>query len=549
MPLYAVPLGQAGLADTVRDIAVDSIQGNDRVFVRNHFIVSGSIRVNGFIDQPIPVQLLFENKNGEMSVVKMTQVTAKENGQLVPYRLSFAPPEIGTFQYTVRVVPQEKELVATNNEQSGFVRVIDGGLRVMCLSADRNFEQGPLRQSLAASEDINVQYVRLTGRGENHLEKLIKDEPVNVFIFGDIDSTLLTTKEMQLIADTVKSGAGLIMLGGLHAFGAGGYAQTPLADVCPVELFKADRQMPDTPIRADIHWSADNPLPVIPTAEGLRHFVLRLGRDSAKNAERWKQLPGLLGANRFDRLKAGATVLAEGANGERLLVTQMYGLGRVLAFAGDSTYRWRLAGFTEEHKLFWRQIVFWLAKMESGVNGDCWIVLDNDRLMLGDTAKFQVFLKTAEGDDVKDFKAKVTILKPDNNTETVQVVNENGTPTGTFRNTNFSGNYVVTAKVTPPADAEQREATARFLVYHRNLELDNPVAYPTLLSSIAAMTGGKSVPPENLGKLIEELIKQSNDLVEKRETKQTLFDSWYVLTAFILLLATEWFFRKRWGLV
>ncbi|MDR3232292.1 MAG: hypothetical protein LBT46_01260 [Planctomycetaceae bacterium] len=573
MPLYTVPLGQAGLADSVRDIAVDSIQGNNSVFVKNNFIVSGSIRINGFINQQIPVQLLFEklSKNvkgetkSEMTVVKMMNVTATENGQIVPYRLTFAPQDVGTFKYTIRAVPQDKELVETNNEQSGFVRVIEGGLRVVCLLGNRNFEQGPLRQSLSASEDINVKYVRLTGAGKNKLETILKSEPANVFILGDVDSTFFTRSELQLLTDTVKNGAGLIMLGGLYSFGAGGYADTPLADVCPVELHKADRQQPDAPIRADIHWSAETPIPMLPTAEGLRHFVLRLGTDPQKTEERWKQLPGLLGANRFDRLKAGATVLAEGAEGERLLVTQMFGLGRVLAFAGDSTYRWQRAGFTEEHKLFWRQIIFWLAKMESGVNGDCWITLESDRLMLGDTANFRVFLKTPEGGDVKDFKANVTVLKPDNNKETVPLSSEDGTLAGAFRNTNFSGDYLIQAEVvlpkqantpenTPPGDTpvketkQTKQAAARFLVYNRNLELDNPVAYPSLLSSMAAVTGGKSIPPEQLGNLIDELIKESNDLVEKRETKQTLFDSWFVLLAFVLLITAEWFLRKHWGL-
>ncbi|MDR3181299.1 MAG: glutamine amidotransferase [Planctomycetaceae bacterium] len=556
MPLYTVPLGQAGLADSVRDIAVDSIQGNDRVFVKNNFIVSGSIRINGFINHPVPVQLLFENTKGAMTVVKMTTVTAAENGQLVPYRLTFAPQDTGTFKYTVRAVPQEKELVETNNEQSGFVRVMEGGLHVLCLLGNRNFEQGPLRQSLAASEDINVQYVRLTAPGKNNLSAVIKAEPINVLILGDVDSTLLTKGEMQLIADAVKDGAGLIMLGGLHAFGAGGYADTPLAAVCPVELHKADRQQLDAPIRTDIHWSAEEPMPMIPTAEGLRHFALRLDAETQKNAERWQQLPGLLGANRFDRVKAGAAVLAEGTGGERLLVMQMFGLGRVLAFAGDSTYRWRLAGFSEEHKLFWRQIIFYLAKMESGINGDCWITLENDRLMLGDTAKFRVFLKTPEGENVKDFQAKVTVLKPDNNKETVVLRSGDGTPEGTFRNTNFSGDYIIQADVTVPKEAGGvppaplvKQAAARFLVYNRNLELDNPVAYPSLLSSMAAATGGRSIPPEQLGQLFDELLKQSNDLVEKRETKRTLFDTWYVFFAFILLLTAEWFLRRRWGLV
>ncbi|GHT47179.1 membrane protein [Planctomycetales bacterium] len=546
-PLYTVSFGQAGLAGSVRDVSVDAVQGNDRVFVKNKFIVSGSIRISGFIGLQIPVQLYLENEKGEMVLVNTTYIAAKDDGQLIAFRLQCAANQVGTFKYSVRVPPQEKELVETNNEQSGFVRVMDGGLRVLCLQGQHNFEQGQLRRSLAASPDINVQYIRLTDGRRTFLTETLQNEPINVFILDDVDSTFFRKDELQLLADKVKEGAGLIMLGGLHSFGAGGYADTPLNNVCPFELYRTDRQQKDAPIRADIHWSPLNPVPILLTAAGKQHFVLRFEADAVKNEQRWAKLPPLLGANRFSKLKPGATLLAEGMNGEMLLASQLWGLGRVLAFAGDSTYRWHLAGFDEEHRLFWRQIILWLAKMEAGMDGTCWMTLESNHLMPGDTAKFQIFLRTSEGEDLKNFKAKATVLKPDNNTETVELVNEDGTPSGSFRSTDFSGDYTINVEAAIGDDVKQ--ATARFLVQNRNMELDNPVAYPQLLANIAARTGGKTVPPEQLGKLIDELIQQSNDLVEKRETKRTLFDTWTVLLTFILLLSTEWFLRKHWGLV
>ena len=97
-------------------------------------------------------------------------------------------------------------------------------------------------------------------------------------------------------------------------------------------------------------------------------------------------------------------------------------------------------------------------------------------------------------------------------------------------------------------EGEIKQASARFLVQDRNLELDNPVAYPKLLADIAALTGGRSVPPEQLGALIEDLLRQSDELVERRETKRTLFDSWGLLLLFISILSLEWFLRKYWGL-
>ena len=552
MPLYTIPLGQAaGLDGNVRDVAVVSTHANERVFVKNNLLVVGTIRISGFTDQNIPVQLLFETEEGTQEIVASTMVQAREDGQEVRFSLSHAPQTVGLFKYTVRVPPQERETTDRNNDQSGFVQVLEGGLNVLFIQGPRNFEQGPLRHSLNASPDINVQYLRVTKPGD--LATAFRDNPVpfNVFILDDIDSTMFMPAEIQMLVERVsgsggKDGAGLIMLGGLNAFAAGGYAETSLAAVSPVVLRRADRQPLDAPTREDIHWSATHPIQMQLTPQGQRHYVMQFEPEPQLNARRWAQLPPLLGANRFQQVKPGATVLAVGPNGQILLVSQLFGTGRVLAFAGDSTYQWRYHGFVEEHQTFWRQVVLWLAKMEGGGSGTAWISVENNRLFPGDTAKFQVFLRSEAGEEVRGFPATASVLKSDNTIESVPLVLENGIPTGSFRSTDFSGDYQIQAEAI--LDGEPKQATARFLVQDRSLELDNPVAYPKLLADIAAITGGRSVPPEQLGALIEELLKQSDELVEKRETKRTLFDSWYLLLAFIIILATEWFLRKYWGL-
>lgn len=544
MPLYTVPLGQAGLDGNARDIAVSSIQANDRVFAKNNLIVTGTLRISGFADQEVPVQLLFETEGGKQEVVAGTTVQAKESGQEVKFTLLYAPQTVGLFKYTVRVPPQEREMTDRNNEQSSFVQVIDGGLHVLFIQGPRYFEQRPLRQSLEASPDINVQYLRVNKQGDFTVALRDNPAPFNVFILGDIDSAMFTTEEMQTFVNQVREGVGLIMLGGLNAFSAGGYAGTPIAAISPVELRRTERQAPNAPPRDDLHWN--HPISMLLTPQGQRHYVMQFDVDPKENARRWAALPPLLGANRFDRWKPGVIPLAVGPNGQLLLGSQLSGKGRVLAFAGDTTWRWQMYGFGEEHKTFWRQVALWLAKMEGGGSGTCWITVENNRLFPGDTAKFQIFLRSETGDEVRNFPATATVLKSDNTTEAVPLVTENGIPTGSFRSTDFSGDYLIRAETT--LNGEAKQATARFLVQNRNLELDNPVAYPKLLADIAALTDGKSVPPEQLGALIEDLIRQSNELVEKRETKRTLFDSWTLLLAFIVVLMLEWFLRKYWGL-
>ncbi|MGL4595266.1 MAG: VWA domain-containing protein [Thermoguttaceae bacterium] len=581
IPLFSVRFGQPSGTPDIQDVAINEIIANQQVFVKNKFLISGTIRIAGFQNQPIPVQLLWEDENGKMKLVDETTVQSAGDGQSVQYHLSFIPESPGQFKYTVFVPPLPKELIDTNNQQSQFVRVIDGGLNVLYIQGERNFEQGPLMQSLNASPDIQVMYLpirvgkigigtggnRGTGNRSNSFEKRLEQytaerdswvktefvpEKYNVFILDDIDSKAFKSEELEALAERVKEGAGLIMLGGLHAFGAGGYAETPLAAIAPIELSSLDKQPFDAPIRKDIHWPESVPIPMQMTDEGRRHYVMRLNSDLVKNREIWSKLPPLNGANMFGKLKPGSTLLAEGPNQQKLLVWHLFGLGRVLAFAGDSTFQWPLAGFLEEHKLFWRQIVLWLAKMESLSEGDCWIALDQTRLMPGETATFRVMAKNADGDLMQNFKASATIMRPNGESIPVSLTDDDGTPNGTFRGTDLPGDYSISVTIlgtNEGADSPAKRATCRFMVQDRNLELENPVAYPKLLETMSAETGGRSLAPEQLKTLLNELQEKADTFVESRETKKSLYDSWILMCSFILLLSCEWFLRKKWGLV
>ena len=90
---------------------------------------------------------------------------------------------------------------------------------------------------------------------------------------------------------------------------------------------------------------------------------------------------------------------------------------------------------------------------------------------------------------------------------------------------------------------------ARFLVFQQDLELDNPAADPQLLASLSAMTGGESVPPEQLASLLERVKKAPLNLEVETQEKIELWDNWGFLLLLATLLGLEWYLRKRWGLV
>ena len=89
------------------------------------------------------------------------------------------------------------------------------------------------------------------------------------------------------------------------------------------------------------------------------------------------------GANKLEHLKPTAQVLAESQSGEPLLVATEAG-GRIMAFAGDSTWHWWMEGFESQHKRFWRQVILWLARKDETSDGAVWVKLAQRRFALSE---------------------------------------------------------------------------------------------------------------------------------------------------------------------
>lgn len=552
-PVFPVVFGQSRGLGSAQDVALKDLIVNERVFVKNELSISGQFRVDGYVNREIPVRVLFETAPGKMEVVAQENIKATADGQLVPVKFSYTPESPGEFKLTLEAVPQLGELVTTNNQMSTFVQVLKGGLSVLYVEGALRVEQKFIRRSLDASRDVKVDSIRLDPRQPKarpaDLAELFRPGKYEVYILGDVDSTALSESELKQLAETVNRGAGLIMLGGFHSFGAGGYWNTPLADVMPVVMDRLERQRLDDPIREDLHLPG--PLRMRPTPFGLQHFALMLTADPRNNAALWAKLPPLEGANRFLKLSSGAVSLADadGDESKPLLVTHNYGNGRVLAFAGDSTWRWWMHGFEQAEKRFWRQVVLWLARKDQAAEGNVWVRLENRRFAPGDRVEFTAGAQSPTGEPIKDAQFKVEIVVPPNGVRTPSLlIRQDDQRVGSFRNTQTPGDYAIEVTASYK-DQVLGNARARFFIAQQDLELDNASADPDTMESLAKATGGKSLAPEQLPELIRELTRQTQTLEVKQETKKTFWDRWSFFLAMVSLLSVEWYLRKRWGLV
>ena len=552
-PLFTVRFGKSRGLGQAQDVAVKDLLANQRVFVKNELTVTGQVRVDGYTGGEIPVQLLAETSPGQMKTVAEESLKVIADGELIPVKFTYVPQLPGEYKISLEAVGQPGELVGTNNRLSTFVNVLKGGLNVLYLEGfPPRVEQKYLRWALDASPDINVETKHINPRRPetrpSDLAERFKPGKYEVYILGDLDSSVFRAGELEDLADTVSKGAGLIMLGGFHSFGPGGYAETPLASVLPVRMNRFERQGLDDEISEDLHLAG--PLKMMPTQIGAIRFPMMLAGDQQASRAVWAQLPPLGGANRFrlDALKPLAEVLAEAGSDQPLLVAHDYGDGRVMAFAGDTTCHWWMRGYEHAHKRFWRQVVLWLARKDESLEGSVWVKLPQRRFSPGQRVEFSVGAQSPAGGAVEGADYQAEIVLPDRKKQALELVGGSGQMTGSFRATQAAGDYTV--HVTATKDGQPLgSARSRFLVFEQDLELDNAAADASVLESLAAMTGGRSLVPEELSNLIKQMTEDTESLEVRTETKKPLWDTWGFFVLLVGLLATEWYLRKRWGLV
>ncbi len=545
VPVVTVGFGSESAGAASKDLAIRDFSAGPTGFVKNRMQVRGTLAARGFANQTVDVELFVE---GRTDPVATTKVKIPDGAQLVPITgLAYTPATPGERQLMLRVQPRPGELVDSNNDMSTFVNVLSGGLNVLYLKGpDFSWDRKFLFRSIASSPDIQAYEIEVRKAASGATGELADDEfatgRYNVYLLDNLPAAMLTARQQRLLTDAVEKGAGLIMLGGRASFGAGGWAATDLARVLPVNIHPGDGQ-----------YEPESGVLFLPNTSGLENYVLRIAPTTAETARIWKSLPRMTGINRFGSPKPNAFVLgtADTPDGEPVMVGMETGLGRVLAFAGE-TWPW-VRAIQEDgrvaHRKFWRQVIFWLAHKENQGDASVKIGLDKRRLTTGERLLVSIAARDAKGAPLSDvsYEASVARQAPDARPERIDVFAQGDDAAANYTAGLASGVYQVVVKATR-AGQPIGEDKARFLVYQDDRELENPAADLALLRQIAETSGGTTIAPELLAKHFRELTgRQFTDTFS--QTEKRLWDNWPFFLIFAAVLMLEWILRKRNGWV
>ena len=558
-PLFTVAFGQQGDAGQFADLAITNMPEQFSVNIKNELLVNATLKTRGFVNREIPVRLVVTDSNGRSETVQTLRKMITDQEEEIELQFNYIPETAGQYTLRVEAEAQPQELVTKNNALPAFLNVDEKGLRVLYLRGKEGIEQLYLKKSIDAAQGIDVDVVYIDPRSRSRWpldrNELFANALYDVFIFHDLDASALFRKgddrsSLATLVSQIEKGKGFLMIGGNHSFGAGGYYDTPLGNILPIEMSEFERQSFDSATRrSNLH--VPGPIVVKPAR---RHYLTNLF--AADNEQNWQQLPPLSSVNRFQGLKDQARVLLESTDSDPVLIQGNYG-GRILLFAGDSTWKWWTSGKKEIHKRFWRQVIFWLAKRDGLGNDDIKINLPQRRFYPETEVRFSCEATSTLGDRIRGAQFTGQLIGPDGSAQTISLSNLDTEALGVIDPDQLTtpGKYQleVAAK---QGERDLGSTRAEFVVIDRDSEKANPVADPGRLLRMAALTsdyGGRSVPPEEFGSLIKELVERRDDQEIQVQSKWQLGDTWQdallVVVLFAVLLGGEWSLRKKWGLV
>ncbi|OYP37262.1 hypothetical protein CGZ80_05690 [Rhodopirellula sp. MGV] len=246
VPLWTIPVGPPNTGAASRDVAVSNLPDSMQLFSGNQFELSFTVETLGLSGLQVPIQVTWIDEAGGREVSRTRTLDPSSARESMALDIPMVAPKPGVYRLEVEAERQDGEWVTSNNVQTAFVEVREGGGRILILEGPGRPELAFLRRSLRGFPDLDLQFATI--RGDQswpvQLEAALQPKRFDVLVIGDVDSSAFGDAQLKLIADRVSEGTGLITLGGLSSYSVGGYAGGPLDPVLPVKLDSSRRRQP-----------------------------------------------------------------------------------------------------------------------------------------------------------------------------------------------------------------------------------------------------------------------------------------------------------------
>ncbi len=558
IPVHTVGFGREHAA---HDVELDDAVIAPRALADSRLAARITLHQRGYAGSKINLTVR-DVSTPQAKLLASRAITFGPDGNLQTETLMFDIGGAGAKTLQIAAAPLAGEENTANNILTRVVNVGAEPRRILYIEGEPRWEYKFIRQ--AEEDDRMVQIVSMVRTSENKIYRQGISDPKELaagfpsrgedlfayqgLIIGSVEAAYFTPGQQELIHQFVdRRGGGLLLLGGQYSLADGGWNATNLTDLFPTTL----------PTQAGtFHREVDPKNGVTHTTASLARaggdsIITRLVDDPAANAEKWKKLPYLMDYEDPGVPKPGAELLASMITPEGktlpLLITENFGRGRTAIMATGGSWRWQMSSPLGDtaHDLFWQQLLRWLVSDTPGhvaASVPSQMLLDNGAINITADVRDQQY------NPARDAKVEAHILGPSGVSALVEMSPVPDNP-GQFQaawSAPKPGAYL-TEVTAQRADKELGRDVLTFQRMDGVAENFHTEQNRDLLERLATQTGGQYWEPADLAKLAGS-IPFSEAGVTVRETKD-LWDLPLVFLVLLLLRFSEWWLRRKWGIV
>lgn len=476
-------------------------------------------------------------------------------------RVTFTPSSPGVHHYTLIAKPGTEDPIPDNNSREVVIDVVDWKPRILYIEGEPRWEYAKLRESVAEEKNLVLVSALRSADGKFYRQGVENaDELVNGFpkseeelfkydalFLGSMEATFFTFDQLKAVEQFVsRRGGTLLALAGPKAFNAGGYGNTPLADLLPIFLNGNQEKTTDS-----------QTFKAAPGDRGRDHPAARLVDQSDANAKAWEQMPAITLPEVITDLKPGASVILEARSIKEknrvapLLVEERYGRGKTMALLASDTWRWRmmLESKDKSFETFWRNLMRYTVETAPRP-----VEASTERSFYGTSEQVRIRASVADEKFIKINDAIVSAHVTGPSGRAVDVPLKQ-TVEGGFEgyaaafHPDEDGLYRVEVTARRPGSKQGptlEPAQTSFTVGPLNREARDAAQNKELLKRIASETGGGYYTAGQVDKLLDDITHTEN-----ASSIRVSYDLWDMPINFLLVVgfaAGEWFIRKRKGL-
>jgi len=538
-PIFCVGIGDS---TEQKDVSVQKVLTNSIAYVQSSVPVDAVIKVSGFENMQLPVSLLEDGKQIARQIVTLPPSGAERIAEY-PVHFTFSPAEAGTKKYTVSVQALDGEVTKNNNARSVFVKILKNKTRVAVVAGAPSADVAAVVQSLHSDPNIEttVAIQQPTGQFAGQpLAQAAGFPAAECIVLIGFPTERTSPGAIQAIANAVAArGTPLLFIG----------SRT-------IDIRKLKELEPVLPFTISSGTIDERTVfPNIP-AEQRYNILAQLSENSSFD---WSKLPPIYSSIGTFKAKPEAVVLAtvtfQGVPlNAPLLASRSVPRFKSFAILGYGVWRWRLlAGASPETEDFFdpwfSRIVRWLVTRED--NKQLKVEPLKEIFSQGEPIEFLGQAYNANYDPVNDadIHVEITAMPSRQRFETILRPLDNGRYDGEIESLPESDySFTATAKA---GGADLGTLEGRFSVGEQSIEFSDTKMNKPLLQQIAAVSGGEYADGKEFDRLVRDLASRPSMTPEEAVTTREI-EVWNLpslLSVIVALFGTEWFVRKRSGML